>query len=270
VSSDAGSAPDPESSESQPDPAAIGFGPADLGALLGDAIGLRETLARVADYSVLAFPAGEGAAVRLRDGTGTVIAGHPATRMADELHDTLGEGPALDALATGRVSWCGSLGASERWRGFGPRAGRLGLHSVLSVPLILPTAPVGTITIYGGAKDAFTQLDVDAAHYYALPTAAVIRNACLLEQSQRRVEQLTEALRVRPPVDQAVGVIMSRTGRSAPETLEALRRMSNVRHVKVSELARDLMDEAVRRAQRRILRRPNSTPSEQIARRKSS
>jgi hypothetical protein len=248
----------------------IEFDLEDLGALLCDAIGLRETLARVADYSVQAFPAVDGASVRLADSTEAVIVGVPVTRMVDDLHDTLAEGPALDALATGRVAWCGSLGGSERWRRFGPRAGRMGLHSVLSLPLILANAPIGTITVYAGAKDAFTQRDVDVAEHYVLPTAAVIRNAALLEQSQLRIEQLTEALRVRPQIDRAVGVIMSRTGKSADEALETLRRTSNVQHVKVSELARDLMDEAVRRAQRRTIGRPNSTSSEQIALRKLS
>jgi GAF domain-containing protein len=252
------------------DDADIGFGLEDLGALLCDAIGLRETLARIADYSVHAGTAVDGAAVRLADETERVVAGAPATQLADDLHDTLGEGPALDALATGRVTRCGSLGGSERWRRFGPRAGRLGLHSVLSLPLILPNGPVGTITVYAATKDAFTQTDVDAAQYYALPTAAVIRNAALLERSRQRVEQLTEALRVRPQIDRAIGVIMSRTGKSADEALETLRRMSNIQHVRVSDLAGDLVDEAVRRAQRRTNRRPNSVSSEQNALRESS
>jgi AmiR/NasT family two-component response regulator len=95
--------------------------------------------------------------------------------------------------------------------------------------------------------------------------AVVVRNAWLLEQSRQRAEQLTEALRVRPPIDRAVGVIMSRTGKSADEALDTLRRMSNRRHVKVSDVSSELVDEAVRRAQRRISGRPNSVPSQQIA-----
>jgi hypothetical protein len=41
--------------------------------------------------------------------------------------------------------------------------------------------------------------------------------------------------------------------------------MSNMRHVKVADVARDLVAEAVRRARRRPIRRPNSTSSEGIA-----
>lgn len=242
-----------------------GFRREDLEDMLCDAISLRETLARVADYSLLAFPAADGVAVRLADGTARVVAGDPSTRPVDDLHDTFDEGPALDALASLDVAWCGSLGGSDRWRRFGPRGGRMGFHSVLSLPLIMSDAPIGTITLYAAAKHAFTKLDVSVAQRSAMPITALIRNAVMLEQSRRTAAQLTEALEVRPQIDRAVGLIMSRTGKSADEALQTLRAMSNARHVKVADVARDLVAEAVRRAQRRTISRPNSAASERIA-----
>jgi AmiR/NasT family two-component response regulator len=46
-------------------------------------------------------------------------------------------------------------------------------------------------------------------------------------------------------------VIMSRTGATPEEAFDRLRRMSQSQHVKVAEVARMLLDEAVRRARAR-------------------
>lgn len=219
--------------------------------LLGDTISLQGTLNRLAEYTTQSFPAVAGAVVSLANCSGRAIAGVAATRLADDLQARLGEGPSIDALAHGSVARCGSLGASTTWRRFGPRAGRMGLHSVLAVPLVSCDIDVGVLTVYSGEKDAFTAQHVAAARYHAPTTAAVIRNAYVLEQGRRRVAELTEALRIRPQIDRAIGMIMSRTGKSAEQAIDDLRRMSNERHVKVSDLATQMVEQAVKRARRR-------------------
>lgn len=42
----------------------------------------------------------------------------------------------------------GSLGGEQRWPHFGPRAAQLGVHSALSLPLLLPGAVVGVLNVY--------------------------------------------------------------------------------------------------------------------------
>jgi len=49
----------------------------------------------------------------------------------------IGQGPCISAAAEGRTMRSGSLGGDPRWPRFGPRAGRLGVHSVLAVPCAL-------------------------------------------------------------------------------------------------------------------------------------
>lgn len=219
--------------------------------LLDDTVSLQATLNRLAEYTTLTFRAVAGAVVSMANRSGRAIAGVEPIRLADDLQAMLREGPSLDALARRVVTSCGSLGGSTAWRRFGPRAGRLGLHSVLALPLVLPDTDVAVLTVYSGERDAFTPRDIEVARYYAPTTAALVRNAYLLEQSRRRVAELTEALRVRPEIDRAVGVIMSRTGKSAEQALKDLRRMSNNRHIKVSDLATEMVDHATKKAQRR-------------------
>lgn len=219
--------------------------------LFGDTISLQATLDRLAEYTTRSFPTVAGAVVSMANRSSRAIAGVAAIRLADDLQMMLREGPSVDALARGSVTCCGSLGGSTAWRRFGPRAGRMGLHSVLALPLVLPHTEVGVLTVYSGKKDAFTPQDVDAASHFAPATAAVVRNAYVLEQSRRRVVELTEALRVRPQIDRAIGMIMSRTGKSAEQAIDDLRRMSNNRHIKVSDLAAEMVEQAVETAKRR-------------------
>lgn len=222
-----------------------------LAYLLGDTISLEATLNRLAEYTTLAFPAVAGAVVSMANRSGRAIAGVAAIRMADDLQAMLREGPSVDALARGSIACCGSLGGSTAWRRFGPRAGRMGLHSVLALPLVLPDTDVGVLTVYARERDAFTHREVEIARYYAPTIAALVRNAYVLDQSQRRVTELTEALRVRPQIDRAIGLIMSRTGKSAERALDDLRRTSNTHHIKVADLATDMVNEAVKDARRR-------------------
>jgi hypothetical protein len=232
------------------------FGVEDLTTLLTGAEGLADTMERIAEYAVDAFPHVDGVAVRIvGECAMSVVHGVPAARMADELHDVLMEGPAIEAFTEGRIVLCGSLGGSEKWQRFGPRVGRLGLHSVLSIPLFVPAIPVGVITAYSHTKDAFFQVDADIAERYGPPAAAVLYSAYLRERERRRVAQLTKALEVRPQIDRAIGIMMSRTAKSPEQALASLRRQSNVRQVKVAALADEVVDTAVRRArQRRVTR----------------
>ena len=68
------------------------------------------------------------------------------------------------------------------------------------------------MTIYSRSKDAFSPANVRAAERYAGPASAVARNAMVLDRLGVEVTQLTTALRSRPVIDEAIGIIMSRTG----------------------------------------------------------
>ena len=52
-------------------------------------------------------------------------------------------------------------------------------------------------------------------------------------------------------IDQAIGLIRGRTGRSAEEAFAQLRAISQSEHRKLAEVAQRIVDEAVRRARAR-------------------
>ena len=182
----------------------------------------------------------------------------------DDLQYGLGEGPCLLAVASRQTQTSGSLGGERRWPRFGPRVGRLGVHSALSLPLLLPAAPdatatgrptegvlVGALNVYARPKHAFTPDAVRIGELFAVPAAVSVHNAQVLAGWQRLATRFEQALTSRSVIDQAVGVLMSRTGATADEAFDRLRAMSQSGHVKLHVVARSVMDEAVRRARAR-------------------
>jgi GAF domain-containing protein len=226
---------------------------AGLSGLLTGQQPVQETLIHIAEFAVRAIPGAEGAGLTMLedDRPQTVVASAEFVHAVDDVQYGLGEGPCLLAVETRTTQTSGSLGGEPRWPRFGPRVGRMGVHSVLSLPLLLPDRVVGALNVYAHAKDAFGSEAVRIGELFARPAAVSVHNAQILAQSQRLAEQLGAALVNRAVIDQALGVIMSRTGATSEQAFDRLRAMSQSQHLKVAEVSRALMDEAVRRARAR-------------------
>jgi GAF domain-containing protein len=234
----------------------LGLGLTGLSRLLTGHRPLRETLILIAEFAVQAIPGADGAGLTMLEDrrAQTVVASVEFVRAVDDVQYGLGEGPCLLAVETGRTQTSGSLGGDPRWPRFGPRVGRMGVHSVLSLPLLLPEQVVGAMNVYAHPRNAFGDDAVRIGEQFALPAAVSVHNAQVLAQSQRLADQLGEALTSRAIIDQAIGIIRSRTGASPEEAFDRLRAMSQSQHVKLAEVARLLLDESVRSARARVTR----------------
>jgi AmiR/NasT family two-component response regulator len=76
-----------------------------------------------------------------------------------------------------------------------------------------------------------------------------MQNAQLLAQIQRLAAQLQSALQTRGVIDRAVGILMSRTGRTEGEAMVRLRALSQNKHQQLEVVAGQIVKEAVRRAE---------------------
>src|SRR5664279_2864531 len=126
--------------------------------LLAGALDLDVLLTRVAQYAVQAIAGAEGAGVTMfgaQSHTTTFVASDEFVKTVDEIQYKLNEGPCVSAAADGHTIRAGALGNDDRWPRFGPRAARLGVHSALSVPMLLPDTTLGVINIYARVKGAF-------------------------------------------------------------------------------------------------------------------
>ncbi len=232
----------------------------DLAGLVTTSLGLPEVLQRVATFAARAIPGADGAGVTLLriDGSTSRVealaASHPFVSEIDEIqYVTLNEGPCITAALEGRTVRSGSLGGERMWPRFGPRVGRLGIHSALSLPLLLPGQVVGAINVYARGKDVFDDHAAELGELFAAPAAVAVHNAQVLTQALELTTQLQTALSSRPVIDQAIGILRARTGTSETDAFARLRAISQAEQVKLTVVAQRVIDEAIRRAQARLL-----------------
>lgn len=223
--------------------------------LVTDSLALEDLLTHVAEFAVRAIPGADGAGVTLMEQgrPDTIVASAPFVREVDAIQYGLGEGPCISAASVGRTFRSGSLGGESLWPRFGPRVGRLGVHSVLSLPLLLPDAVVGAINVYAHDKDAFGEHSAELGELFAAPAAVAVHNAQVLAQARRVIGQLEAALTSRAVIDQAIGILISRSGGTTEEAFASLRTISQREGHKLAGVARQVVEEAARRARARHL-----------------
>ncbi|MDQ1745227.1 MAG: hypothetical protein QOE23_3566 [Pseudonocardiales bacterium] len=229
---------------------------AEIGSLVAGALTLADLLERVASSAIQAVPSGDGAGITLlgmRPAHNQVQALAASADFVAEIdtiqYEILDEGPCITAAAERRTIRSGNASGDRRWPRFGPRAGRLGVHSVLSLPLLLPDQTVvGALNLYSHSRDAFDDEAVRLAELFAGPAGVAVRNAQVLEQAQAKAAQLQVALSSRATIDQAIGILRSRSGATADEAFARLRAISQAENLKLSAVAERIVEEAVRRA----------------------
>jgi GAF domain-containing protein len=226
--------------------------------IVAGARGVLDLLGDVAEFAVQAIPGVDGAGVTLVDACGgaphaEAWAGTPEfVRDIDALqHNVLNEGPCVTCMQTRRPTVSGSIGSDERWPRFGGHVARMGVHSVLALPLMIANQVIGAINAYAYPRDAFAERAVQLGAQFAGPAAVSVYNAQLLASAQERTDRLQRALSTRAVIDQAIGIIRSRSGGSAQEAFDRLTRMSQADNVKLTFVAERLVEEAVRRARTR-------------------
>jgi GAF domain-containing protein len=236
----------------------------DLAGVVAGAVTLERLLERVAESAVHAIPNAEGVGVSLlrldtdENQVQALAASHPFVVEVDAIqYDLVNEGPCIVAAQQRVPVRTGNVTADVRWPRFGPRVGRLGVHSALSLPMLIPDgAVVGAINAYAHSRDAFDDHALTVGELFAAPAGLAVHNAQVLAQAQARAAQLQAALGSRAVIDQAIGIIRSRSGADAEEAFARLREISQAENMKLAVVAERIVEEAVRRARARRLRQP--------------
>jgi GAF domain-containing protein len=229
-----------------------------LAGMVAGGRGVFELLGEVAEFAAHAIPGVDGAGVGLivvDQGSLTLQKASATAEFVHEIdvvqYDELHEGPCITSMESRRPTVSGSLGSDSRWPRFGGRVARMGVHSALSLPLMVGEHVIGAINSYATSHDAFGEHAVRLGSQFAGPAAVSIYNAQLLVGARERAEQLQLALESRAVIDQAIGIIRSRTGASAEWAFARLVRMSQTENTKLYAIAERLVEESVRRAQAR-------------------
>lgn len=220
---------------------------------------MSEILSEVAQFAVQAIPKADGTGVTLIkscDYRPQIQTWATTAEFVEEIdtvqYEDLDEGPCISCMQSQRPVVSGSLGSDRRWPHFGGRVARLGVHSVLALPLMVGEQVIGAINSYAYGRDAFADQAVQIGSRFAGAAAVSIYNAVMLAGARERTERLQRALQSRAVIDQAVGIIRSRTGLNAEEAFERLTRLSQEQNIKLHVVAERLVEQAVRRARARL------------------
>ncbi|MBC7630582.1 MAG: GAF and ANTAR domain-containing protein, partial [Flavobacterium sp.] len=203
---------------------------------LSEATTVDQTAAQIVAFGMKTVGA-QFAGITMIRGRGkfeTVGASEPLVVDVDQLQYDLREGPGVDVATTAQVVMSVDLAADDRWPGWGPAAVRLGFRSILSAELHAGGRRIGAINLYGDKIRQFTNEDADVAQLFASHAAAALAAVSLREGLQN-------ALDTRTVIGQAQGILMGRFGIDADRAFSILRRYSQDKNVKLTDVARDLI-----------------------------
>lgn len=170
-----------------------------------------------------------------------LAASHSELTVLIDRERDLREGPSREALSTGRPMAIPDVMRESRWSRYAATAVRHGVRSVLVVPIAVEGAVV-IIGLYGVRPGVFSSGGPLMALLREQITVA-LANIWEFDDVLTGAAQMQEALAGRSVIDQAKGIIMSKSGCSAEEAFEELRRVSQHHQVKVVDLAKLLVTE---------------------------
>jgi GAF domain-containing protein len=114
----------------------------------------------------------------------------------------------------------------------------------LSVPLVVGGDGIGALNIYCRQASGFSAADEALAAPFASHASVALANARVYWRTQRLADQLQEALSTRGVIEQAKGIIIAQQGCSADQAFQLLVEMSQRSHVKLHDVASDLVARA--------------------------
>lgn len=217
---------------------------ATLASLLMGAPAVGEFLDRLARSAAASWSTFAGCGITARpDGrTLTVASSGRLAMAADEVQYGEGDGPCLQALATGEEVSVPDYAREERWPAFCDYARTHGVRSSLSLPLTGEETVLGAINFYSDQPEAFTDAEAyTRAVAFTAQGSAVL--AVVLHQAEQvaLTGQLREALRSRSVIDQAIGVVMAQKRCGPDDAFAVLRTASQNRNQKLRTLASELL-----------------------------
>jgi GAF domain-containing protein len=226
--------------------------------IVAGAQGVIDLLRDVAEFAAQAIPGADGVSICLidpREGIPSAQTWAATQLLVHEIdtaqYDELKEGPCITCMESRRPTVSGSLGSDSRWPHFGGRTARMRVHSALALPLVVGNEVIGSINAYAKNRDAFGEHAVRLGSQFAGTAAVSVYNAQLLANAHERTMRLQRALDSRSVIDQAIGIIRSRSGGTEDEAFERLAHISQNENIKLYAVAAQLVEEAVRRARAR-------------------
>jgi hypothetical protein len=204
--------------------------------------GEARSLNRLAELAAWQVPACAGAhAAVWRDGEVVAAAAtHPDLAELADLQLSTGNGPLAAAADGGVPVSCPDMLDETRWPDYAEAALRRGVRCSVHLVRELPRGALvlSLFAVRPGVLDAESSPMADTLASFG---GAMLANATAYGQARRTASQLKDAVVARSVVDQAKGILMHALGCDADDALRRLRQESQRRHVKVTEVAAEIV-----------------------------
>ncbi len=156
-----------------------------------------------------------------------------APHQLDQLQVASGVGPCVDASREQTTIRVDDFAAERRWVDYAQLALRLGVRSMLCVPLWVDDVRVGSLSLYGSSAQAFGEQAPNLAGLFATHAALALADA-------QRTEHLRQALINRDVIGQAKGILMERHRLTPDQAFAVLARASQDTNRKLVDVAEAL------------------------------
>lgn len=176
-------------------------------------------------------------------GRGLVHATNEISNGLEDLQLTVGEGPCLDAFATGGPVLIPDLAAeTNRWPGFGPGALKLGAAALFSFPLEVGVVRLGSLDLYSDVPGSLSgDLLADALILADLVTEAIVHDL-----DGHATEDLSWLDDPHAEVHQASGMLQVQLNSTTEVALLRLRSYAYTHELPITEVARQVVSRKLR------------------------
>ncbi|WP_307082854.1 GAF and ANTAR domain-containing protein [Arthrobacter agilis] len=171
----------------------------------------------------------------------TVASSSKQAQQMDEVQYQFDDGPCLTAARQEREVYIPDvkgLPADSKYR---QAMENQGIRSVLAVPIILPADTYSALNLYSDQRDAFDARSRRFAHRFAAEAGNFLDIASHVESLVDTGTDLRAAIENRSAIDTAVGIIMGENKCSQDEAITILRQAASTRHIKLRDLARNII-----------------------------
>jgi ANTAR domain len=216
----------------------LGFEAADLVSLSN---GEAKSLNKLAEMAVRQVPGCAAAHATIwRDGElAGMAATHPDAAALADLAIGTGCGPVVTAMRDGRHVSCPDTLDETRWPRWAEEALCRGVRC--SVHMVRQFPPMTLVLGLFGVRPGTLTTDSVPMEMLARFGGTVFANSLAYGEAQRTATQLKDSVAARAVTDQAKGILMHVLGCDAEEALRHLRRESQRRHIKVTEVAAQIV-----------------------------
>ena len=209
-----------------------------------------EFLHRVAERSVTLLECSE-AGLLLSEAGGALRVAACASERPEALYllqSYCDEGPSYECVRKGRPILSEDLAAdADRWPRFADAALSAGFKSVHAIPMRVRSETIGALNLFRAAPGATDSRDVAVGQGLAEIAAIVLLQERSRREARGLTAQLERALTSRVVIEQAKGIVAERAGVSVDTAFDRLRFYARSRNLRLSVVARDLVEGALAR-----------------------